>query len=100
MGKEHLKPGGLMQELTISTSVVTLSMAGVPPDRVIAWDLRGGPVRMAMDGTDPTATRGQTISDLAKGEWSQQAAAAMKFIRDSTAGADAKLTATPCAYVK
>jgi len=79
------------QSLTVSTSVVSLGTAFSPSTNLVTFDVQDQDVRVRWDGTNPTSTAGHVLPAGTAYTWDAQQAAAAKFIRASTASADATI---------
>jgi len=90
----NLTPVGTHQSSTVSTTAVAFV---VPANAThIQYTISGNPVRMRMDGTDPTSSIGLYLGVGASGMMRREAALNTKFIREGAA--DGQLDAQPMAY--
>lgn len=88
------------QALTVSTAAVaatgyTSATAGTSPVQFVAFDVQDQDVRVRWDGTDPTSTIGTILYAGTNYTWAVSQYDAAKFIRKSTATADATIFAHP-----
>lgn len=84
------------QSLTVSTAAVAFAtIYAVPGVDMVALDIQGQTVRVRWDGTDPTSTVGHILYAGQAYTWATNQFNASKFIRISTASADATIFASP-----
>jgi hypothetical protein len=81
------------QSLTVSTAAVAPAGYTVSPDvngvNYVTFDVQTNSVRVRWDGTDPTGTVGHVLYAGSAYTWAASQFNASKFIRISTATADA-----------
>lgn len=82
------------QSLTVSTAAVGFGTAFNSKTELIVFDVQANDVRVRWDGTDPTSTVGHILPAGTAYAWTVSQAAAAKFIRISTASADATIFAS------
>lgn len=84
------------QSITVSTVAiaVTTAFVGTSVD-MVTFDIQGYDVRARWDGTDPTSTSGHILPASTAYTWACNQFNAAKFIRDSTATADATIFCSP-----
>lgn len=88
------------QSLTVSTAAVsptgyTNAVSGTSPVQLVAFDIQDNDVRVRWDGTAPTGTVGTILAAGTNYTWDVSQYNAAKFIRKSTASADAVIFAHP-----
>lgn len=83
------------QSLTVSTSAVAIGTAFPATTDMVTFDVQTNTVRARWDGTDPTSTVGHILYAGNSYTWSRSQFNAAKFIRISTATADATIFASP-----
>lgn len=84
------------QSITVSTVAIGVTTAyAIPGVDMITFDIQGYDVRVRFDGTDPTSTVGHILPASTAYTWATNQFNAAKFIRDSTATADATIFASP-----
>jgi hypothetical protein len=86
------------QSLTVSTAAVAFATAyDAVSVQFVTFDVQDNTVRVRWDGTDPTSTVGHILYAGQPYTWSTSMFNAAKFIRISTASADAIIFASPLA---
>lgn len=88
------------QSLTVSTAAVsptgyTNAVSGTSPVQLVSFDIQDNHVRVRWDGTSPTGTVGTILYAGTNYTWDVSQYNAAKFIRISTAAADATIFAHP-----
>lgn len=83
------------QTLTVSTAAVSFTAFSIPETEEVVFDVVTQHVRVRWDGTDPTATVGHKLLAGMAYQWPVAMFNACKFIRDTTATADATIFASP-----
>lgn len=83
------------QSITVSTAAIGVTTAFAVPVEMVTFDVQGYDVRVRWDGTDPTSTTGHILPASTAYTWAANQFNAAKFIRDSTATADATIFASP-----
>lgn len=86
------------QNLTVSTSATGFATTwDVNASPIVTMDVQTSNVRVRFDGTDPTSTVGHILYAGMSYSWSAAMANSARFIRDTSAAADAKIFASPLA---
>jgi hypothetical protein len=86
------------QVTTVTTGVTTVTAFNTTPPYavdLVAFDVSGGPVRVLWEGSTPTSTSGHTLTAGSAYTWAAVQYNNSKFIRDTSATADAIVTASP-----
>ena len=88
------------QSLTVSTAAVAATGYTATPGttghvQLVSFDVQDNDVRVRWDGSDPTSTVGHVLPAGTAYTWAASQYNAAKFIRISTATADAVIFASP-----
>lgn len=87
------------QSLVVSTAVVSFTGFTASPAtdgvNIVSLDIQGSDVRVLWEGTVPTSTTGHILPASTAYTWTVSQFNAAKFIRDTTATADAVIWASP-----
>lgn len=78
-----------------STTVTGFNMTSPYAVDLVSFDVQGGPIRALWEGSTPTDTSGHVLTAGSAYTWATLQYNAAKFIRDSTATADAVICASP-----
>lgn len=82
------------QSLSVSTSSVGFGTTFHVNTKLVTFDVQDQDIRCRWDGTDPTGTVGHLLVAGSSYTWDKDMAAAAKFIRKSTATANATIFAS------
>ena len=86
------------QSITVSTAAIAVGTAfDTVAVQFVTFDVQTDTIRARWDGTDPTSTVGHILPPGSGYTWSVAQFNAAKFIRSSTATADATVFASPMA---
>jgi hypothetical protein len=85
------------QTLTVSTQSVSFTSFSVPDTDWVVFDVVTSPVRVRWDGTAPTSSVGHKLLAGQSYQFEVEMFNACKFIRDTSAGVDATIFASPLA---
>lgn len=80
---------------TGATTVTAFNTTSPYAVDLVSFDVSGGPIRVFWEGSTPTSTSGHTLTAGSAYTWAAVQYNNSKFIRDSTATADAVITASP-----
>lgn len=84
------------QSITVSTVAIAITTPYAIPDvDMVTFDIQGQTVRTRWDGTDPTSTVGHILYAGLAYTWTASQFNQAKFIRISTASADATIFVSP-----
>jgi len=88
------------QSTTVSTAAIaatgyTATPGGTTHVQLVSFDVQTSDIRVRWDGTDPTSTVGHILPAGTAYTWAASQYNASKFIRDTSATADAIIFASP-----